>query len=491
MKEIICRRPPETAFLLLTLALWLLGTSIPAHAEQRLRLYVGDMQVLPLGEIKRVAVGNGGLLSTSILEDGQLLVLAEKAGETELRVWLGSGRERIYKVTIAKQDTARASSEARAALRNLPGVTLRRVGDHLVVEGKVDGNGKELIGKINTVYKLIDLTVQNDRVPLKGILANLPGIRVREVGKFSVVEGQADEATAKLIESVIGNFSNVINLVRTDLVKPEKMVYMKVQITEFNTSRLENLGIAWETSFPGPAAGLAIDFTRKGDLSALAGSVLSGITSQTAATSALGYFGLATQISSTINLAISNGDALLLASPTLSAASGGKAEFLSGGEVPVPVPGPNLTTTIEYKQFGIILNIEPTADDQGNVRAKVETEVSSIDQSTAVDNTPSFRTRRTSAEVSLKQGQTLVISGLVNREVAKDVSRLAGLGNLPILGPLFRSSNFRNGHSDLVIFITPYVYDADSPVNHAQLQHAERLRQRFLKNIEKTTDILD
>ncbi|WP_297526566.1 type II and III secretion system protein family protein [Thiohalobacter sp.] len=465
--------------------------ALQAQADSLLRLYVGDMQVLPLGEIKRVAVGNGGVLSTSILEDGQLLVLAEKEGETEMRVWLTDGSERVYKISIAKQDTLQASSEARSALRNLPGVTLRRVGNNIVVEGKVDGDGKALIEKINATYKLIDLTVQNDRIPLKEILANIPGIQVREVGKFSVVEGQADEPTAKLIESVIKNFPNVVNLVRTDLVKPERMVYMKVQITEFNTSRLENLGIAWETSFPGPAAGVAVDFTRKGDLSALAGSVLSGVTSQTAATSAIGYFGLATQISSTINLAISNGDALLLASPTLSAASGGKAEFLSGGEVPVPVPGPDLTTTIEYKQFGIILNIEPTADDKGNVRAKVETEVSSIDQSTAVDNTPGFRTRRTSAEVSLKQGQTLVISGLVNREVAEDVSKLAGLGDLPILGALFRSSNFRNGHSDLVIFITPYVYDADSPVNRAQLERADQLRARFLKNIEKNGDILD
>lgn len=485
MKNATNRRPLGILLLLL------MGWALQAQADSLLRLYVGDMQVLPLGEIKRVAVGNGGLLSTSILEDGQLLVLAEKEGETEMRVWLADGGERVYKISIAKQDTRQASSEARSALRNLPGVTLRRVGNNIVVEGKVDGDGKALIEKINATYKLIDLTVQNDRIPLKEILANIPGIQVREVGKFSVVEGQADEPTAKLIESVIKNFPNVVNLVRTDLVKPERMVYMKVQITEFNTSRLENLGIAWETSFPGPSAGVAVDFTRKGDLSALAGSVLSGVTSETAATSAIGYFGLATQISSTINLAISNGDALLLASPTLSAASGGKAEFLSGGEVPVPVPGPDLTTTIEYKQFGIILNIEPTADDKGNVRARVETEVSSIDQSTAVDNTPGFRTRRTSAEVSLKQGQTLVISGLVNREVAEDVSKLAGLGDLPILGALFRSSNFRNGHSDLVIFITPYVYDADSPVNRAQLERADQLRARFLKNIEKNGDILD
>jgi pilus assembly protein CpaC len=99
------------------------------------------------------------------------------------------------------------------------------------------------------------------------------------------------------------------------------------------------------------------------------------------------------------------------------------------------------------------------------------------------------------AEVSLRQGQTLAISGLVNQEMGKDNTKIAGLGDIPILGALFRSSNFRNQRSDLIIFITPYAYDADSDLNKEALATEQSLRKRFFDNIdgEKNglTEILD
>lgn len=471
--------------LLLTLSVQLL----PARAGDYMRLYVGDMEVLNLGSpVARVALGNGKVISTSVLDNGQLLLLAEAGGDTQLRVWLEGGGQRLFNISVSEQDAQRTSKEMRSALRNLPGVTLRRVGGNVVVEGVVNEEGERLIQQIAGVYKLIDLTTKNQNSLVAQVLDTaLPGVRVRQVGKYAVIEGAVSKEEREVLDKVKESFQNVLDLTHESRVDSKKMVYMKVQFTEFNTSKLDNLGIAWETSIDGPSGAFATNFLDKaGGSVPKTGTPLDGLTGST-----VGYFGIATQITSKINLSVSNGDALLLASPTLSARSGGKAEFLSGGEVPVPVPGPNLTTTIEYKKFGIILNVEPEAGDDGNILAKVETEISNLDQSLAVGNSPGFRSRSANTEVSLKSGQTLVISGLVNHELAKDVSALAGLHNLPVLGALFRSTNFRNARSDLVIFITPYIYDPDSEVNRESMAHAEQLRESFLNAVEKNADILD
>lgn len=471
------------------LLLLLSALALSARAERSMSLYLGDMEVLKLGgAISRVAVGNGKIISTSILEDGQLLVLAEAAGDTELRLWLESGAERLFSIHVSEQDPQRASNEMRSALRNLPGVTLRRVGGNVVVEGVVNEEGERLIQQIAGVYKLIDLTTKNqDSLVAQVLDTSLPGVRVRQVGKYAVIEGAVSKAEREVIDKVKQSFQNVLDLTHESRVDSKKMVYMKVQFTEFNTSKLDNLGINWETSISGPSGAFAKNFLAQAGGSVLkTGTPLDGL-----AGSGIGYFGIATAISSQINLSVSNGDALLLASPTLSARSGGKAEFLSGGEVPVPVPGPNLTTTIEYKKFGIILKVEPQAGDDGNILAKVGAEISNLDQSLAVGNSPGFRSRKASTEVSLKSGQTLVISGLVNHELAEDVSGLAGLRDIPILGALFRSSNFRNARSDLVIFITPFIYDPDSDLNRASVARADELRERFLKAVDENADILD
>ncbi len=485
MKKNILTKPTFSlpAGLLMLLAV----LALPAWATPTIHLYLGDMHVLKPGEISRVAVGNGKIISTSILEDGQLLVLAEAEGDTDLRLWLKNGGEQRFKISVSKQDPQRASTEMRSALRNLPGVTLRRVGGNVIVEGVVNEEGERLIQQIGKVYKLIDLTTKNQDSLVAKVLDSLPHVTVRQVGKFAVIEGAVNKRDREIIDKVKQSFKDVLDLTHESRVERKKMVYMKVQFTEFNTSKLDELGINWQTSINGPSAAFAKNFLSQGK----AGPPKTGTPLDGLLGSGIGYFGIATSISSKINLSVSNGDALLLASPTLSARSGGKAEFLSGGEVPIPVPGPNLTTTIEFKKFGIILKVEPRAGDDGNILAKVVTEISSVDQSLSVDNTPGFRTRKASTEVSLKTGQTLVISGLVNHEVAKDISGLVGLSRIPILGSLFRSSNFRNSRTDLVVFITPYIYDPESDVNRQSLSRAAQLRREFLKHIDKNEDILD
>jgi pilus assembly protein CpaC len=206
---------------------------------------------------------------------------------------------------------------------------------------------------------------------------------------------------------------------------------------------------------------------------------------------AVGFFGIATMITSSINLAVNNGDALMLAEPTLSARSGGKAEFLAGGQLPIPIPQGDGKMSIEYKDYGIMLNIEPKAGRDGAITSKVTAEVSSINKDVEVQGVPGMKTRKTETEVSLRTGQTLAISGLVDRDIGKSVNKVAGLGDIPILGQLFRSTSFRNNKSELVIFITPHIAGAKSEINKKTVQQATKLREQFLQSIEAGAELLD
>ena len=430
----------------IVLALFLL---LPLHAwakREFYHLYVGEVRVLNVTDIERVAVGNGKLLSTQILKNGQLVILPEKPGMTQVYIWDSKGRQRRLTVQITKDDAGTLSREIRTLLSRVPGVSVTTVGGKVVLSGQVDKKYKPVLGAIAQQY---------------------PG---------------------------------VVNLTTEGGVGDQKMIYMRVKITEFNTNRLEELGINWTNKINGPALGLANEFAtqnaRANNVSVLNApnqAAFNGGNSSatTAAGGPLGYFGIATEISSRINLAVNNGDALILASPVLSTRSGGEAEFLSGGEVPLPSTNTTGQSNVEFKEFGIKLKIKPVANDSGVIQANVETSISTVDQSLAVDNIPGFRTRRTQADISIHDGETLVISGLVNSQTAKDASGIAWLRDLPVLGPLFRSTTFRNEKSELVIFVTPRVIDPESEVNRLAIERAEQLKERFFRAIEESAEILD
>jgi len=460
------------------------------------RIYVGDMLTLKVGKVDRVAVGNGTLMSTSILDNGDLLVLAEKEGDTELKIWRRNNEVVTHKFFITKQDSDRTSLEASSALRNIPGIRTRRVGENIVIEGITSKTTAAMIDKVAEKYKeMINLTVEANLSDIAEVLTQVPGLDVKKVGTWAVVTGAVDTKGKAALEAIKQGFPEILDLTTEDRVTRDPMIYMKVQITEFSTTALENLGINWTTSFNGPSLGFTDDFIHNGgfdDLNAFGNQVgeqnLSGSYS---GHNPAGYFGIATLITSAINLAVSSGNAIIIASPTLSAKSGGKAKFLSGGEIPIPVPAEGGVTQIEYKEFGIKLEIEPRAGIDGNISAKIMTEVSSIDNSVAVNNVPGLKNRSAETEVSLRDGQTLVISGLVNRDIGEDVSRVKWLSDIPILGALFRSSNFRTNRSDLVIFITPSIYDANSEINRAHIERAAELRQEFMDAVELDGEILD
>ncbi len=170
-------------------------------------------------------------------------------------------------------------------------------------------------------------------------------------------------------------------------------------------------------------------------------------------------------IQAAIEASRQKGLAKILAEPVLTALTGEEANFLSGGEFPIPVPQGNDTVTIEYKEFGVGLGFLPVVLDTGRINLKLNVAVSEVrtDNSVVIGvvNTanaffvPSLTKRSTATSVELGDGQTIGIAGLINDNLREVVDRLPGLGDLPILGQLFNSQQFVSGQTELVIFVTP------------------------------------
>lgn len=158
----------------------------------------------------------------------------------------------------------------------------------------------------------------------------------------------------------------------------------------------------------------------------------------------------------------------MLAEPNLTAESGNTATFLAGGEIPVPVSQGLGAVSVQYQQYGVSVTFTPTVLTSGHISMKVRPEVSAIDRSNSVDvgnssQLPALTTRRAETTVELASGQSFAIAGLIQNDDNNNVRKLMGVGDIPVLGALFRSTRFQRNQSELVIVVTPYVVRPTGP----------------------------
>src|SRR6185312_3522736 len=151
----------------------------------------------------------------------------------------------------------------------------------------------------------------------------------------------------------------------------------------------------------------------------------------------------------------------ILAEPSLTAISGETASFLAGGEFPIPVSQALCDTNIDFKSFGVSLNFIPTVMASNHISLRVKPEVSQISSQGAITigglQIPALTVRRADTTIELGSGQSFVIAGLLQDNTSNDVQRYPGLGDLPVLGALFRSTSFQRNESELLIVVTPYI----------------------------------
>src|SRR5690606_26740161 len=183
----------------------------------------------------------------------------------------------------------------------------------------------------------------------------------------------------------------------------------------------------------------------------------------------LGRF-LGLDILGALDLAERDGLVVTLAEPNLTALSGETAEFLAGGEFPIPLSQGLGTTTVEYKNYGVSLAYTPTVLANGRISMRVRPEVSELSSAGAVTlsnvTIPALTVRRAETTVELGSGQSFMIAGLLSSNAQNTIDKAPGAGDVPVLGALFRSSEFRKGETELVIVVTPYLV---KPVNDGEI----------------------
>jgi pilus assembly protein CpaC len=261
-------------------------------------------------------------------------------------------------------------------------------------------------------------------------------------------------------------------------IEAKPTILIKAKLIEVKKSALRDIGIDWADVAAGPIFATLDELVTNEHFRVIPEGVdgLSGLPLNLGTNNH--YFAMTTVVDSVINLLVNNGDARMLAEPTLTCISGGQADFLVGGEVPIPVQNQDGALNVIFKQFGIILKVEPQANDAGLIRTKVGIEVSSVDKGIQVLGIPGFATRKTNTEMNVQAGEPMVIAGLFSSEDAKTVVKVPGLGQLPILGELFKSRQFRRGESELVVLVTPYIIKPGDDTVQAKLREYDELKRK-------------
>ncbi|WP_373086966.1 type II and III secretion system protein family protein [Sneathiella sp.] len=242
-------------------------------------------------------------------------------------------------------------------------------------------------------------------------------------------------------------------------VQGAMQVNLRVRVAEVSRSVTKRFGVNWEVF--GQIGDGVLGFARGPDIvtSALTGSVLrpAGDNSYVFG----GYNDQNVNINSLVDALDDEGLLTVLAEPNLTALSGESADFLAGGEFPVPVPQENGAVTVEYKPFGVSLQFTPTIVDGDRINLRVKPEVSQLSSNSAINIggvfVQSLLTRRAETTVELASGQSFAIGGLLNNDGNNNVSKTPLLGDIPILGALFRSSSFQRNETELLIIVTPYL----------------------------------
>lgn len=330
--------------------------------------------------------------------------------------------------------------------------------------------------KKDKIISRINVQVGRDITRLKQNLAEiLPDepIEVRELEGGVVLSGQvSSEAVKAKAESVARVFEEkrISNLID---VADQKQVKLELTFAEVSLNALKRMNInlgyldlvsgnMFYTFLSGLTGPPEISFNDDGS-----------VTIEQFKSNQLG--GWASYISDSgkmyqtfIDILKENGNARLLAKPNLVCLSGQKANFLAGGEFPIPVPGKDFAAII-FKKYGVQLNFKPDVLADGRIRLEVEPEVSELDWSVATVtggfNVPGLTTRKTKTILELRDGEEFAIAGLLKTDVRKSIAKWPFLGDIPILGILFRSSSFIRAETDLLIVVKPRIVKASEPSN--------------------------
>ena len=373
------------------------STNTKPTSNVALSLSVGKSRVYKIkGNITRVSIGDPLIADVIVVNKQEIYLLGKKSGATNIILWYDDGQTLAIDLSIGA-DTEGLRLLFSQILKNETDIKITPAGDSLVLTGKVSD--------AITVQQSIKL---------------------------------AEEFSSK----------KVINMLSTNDLP---QVLIEVKIAEIDKTVADNLGIQ--------ISGTNFSFNM------LSGAPALGFGATASATTGAGT-GLST---SWLQANIQSGVIKILAEPNIMAISGQEGQFLAGGIIFIPIPqtsgtGGGAVITLQQQPYGVGLKFTPTVLGGGKVNLQVQPEVSEVNSQGVVVSAngttlvlPSITTRKASTTVQLFDGQSFAIAGLIKNNVTSSISMFPGLGNLPIIGALFRSSSFQTNRSELIIVVTPRI----------------------------------
>src|SRR5215212_5625511 len=366
-------------------------------------------------------------------------------------------------------------------------------GNQVVVNGKAFGQINFIAWEKGTQRFLVfDVYVRTNLSLIDSqIHALFPkdDIRLSQANGSVVLSGfVSDPRIAASADAVVqaAGFKTV-NLLESP-VKDSTQVQLMVRVAEVNRNRMRELGASYGyQSSPGSGG-----YVNSGKGPSTLGDVTNGILRGTIS-SGLNLFLMGGNTISMIRALQQQGALRALAEPNLIAMNGQEASFLAGGEYPVPVVqggggGTGPTVSIIFKEYGVRLNFKPTIIDEDHIRLELEPEVSTLDFANGVQfegfRIPALKTRRAKTGIELRDGQSFALAGLLDNNETSSMSKVPGLGDIPILGNLFRSKQFQRNESELMFIVTAQTV---KPVNRDDLPRipaVENLKNGSLLGVE-------
>ena len=377
-------------------------------ASLSLHVLVGrSMFITTPGRLKRVFVGNPVVVDSFTSSPSQIVVTAKTPGVSSLILWDEAGQSQIYLLS-SDIDVANLQKEISQALPN----------DDIKVEA------------------------QQDRISLSG----------------TVLSDASSDTAAKLA----GLYAK--NVVNSMVVRQPhaKQVKLKVQMIEIDRSKLDQFGINLFSEGKNTGA------SQTGQFASVATSGVPGPpTLNLTDPLNLLFYNAGLNIGLTLKDLQDKQVLQILAEPTITTLSGQKASFLSGGEFPFPVvqgsSGGATSITIQFRSFGVKLEFTPIVNEDGTIQLKVSPEVSALDYTNSVSisgyTIPALSTRRAETQVELRDGQSFAISGLLDHRTTDILSKMPGIGDVPVLGQLFKSKTINHSVVELLVVVTPTVVD--------------------------------
>ena len=398
---------------------------------------------------------------------GRVAAAGETPATSTEQILLLVGRSAVIHTERAIQRVSLSTPEIADAMVTTP--------RELIVHGKAPGTITLLVWNDSGRITNYEVIVRRDLTPLEGqIRRQFPNepIAVAVNGKDVVLSGVVSakyviDRTSALAAGYVDKPENIVNMMRQQDSTATNQVMLKVRIAEVGRSAMQELGVNF---FGGPTGDKG--WMGRSTTQQYAAPVFDPDKNAWITPDFLNVFTWMSEdaIGATIRALKGKGLFESLAEPNLVTQDGKEASFLAGGEFPYPVVqggGANQSVTIVFKEFGVRLRFTPTLTGGGYIHLKVAPEVSTLDFGNAVVlegfRVPALATRRTETEVELRDGQTFAISGLLDRNMNETLRRVPGIGDIPILGYLFRSQAYQKNNTELVVMITPHIVRRDEP----------------------------